>query len=69
MSSSKVSGQVVYRLNSKPTNKNRKNNIPTQIYYDIEFGAGDISTGDIAERMWNSRRELGIESGVVQLCY
>lgn len=69
ISSSKVAGQVVYRLNSKPTNKNRKNNIPTKLYYDFEFGAGNISTGDIAERMWNSKRELGIESGVVQLCY
>lgn len=70
MSSSKVAGQVVYRLNSKPTYSNRAKNIPTKIYYDIRFGAGDSSTGEVANRLGPStNRDMSIMTGTISLSY
>lgn len=70
MSSSKVAGQVVYRLNSKPKYSNRAKNIPTKIYYDIRFGAGDSSTGEVANRLGPStNRDMSIMTGTISLSY
>lgn len=70
MSSSKVAGQVVYRLNSKPTDSNRVKNIPTKIYYDIRFGAGDSSTGEVANRLGPStNRNMSVKRGTISLSY
>lgn len=69
-SSSKVAGQVVYRLNSRPTDSNRTKNIPTKLSYDIRFGAGDISTGEVANRLGSStNRDMSIMTGTITLSY
>lgn len=70
MSSSKVAGQVVYRLDLNPTNGNRVKNIPTKIYYDIRFGAGKTSNGKVANRMGaSSNRDMSIATGTISLSY
>lgn len=66
MSSSAVAGQVVYRLDKKPTKSNRMENIPVGIQYDIRFGAGDSITGDVANRLGPStNRDMSIKSGPI----
>lgn len=69
-SSSKVAGQVVYRLNGKPTYSNRANNIPVKLSYDIRFGAGDTSTGEVANRLGPStNRDMSIMTGTIYFSY
>lgn len=69
-SSSKVAGQVVYRLNGKPTYSNRANNVPEAISYDIRFGAGDVVTGEVANRLGPStNRDMSIKTGTIYLSY
>ena len=70
MSSSKVAGQVVYDLGCKPTSSNRTKNIPTKIYYDIRFGAGDSISGEVANRLGPStNRDMSIKTGTISLSY
>lgn len=69
-SSSKVFGQVVYRLNEKPSDKNRNKNIPERLDYDIRFGAGNISTGEVADRFGPSKnRDMYIKKGSIKFSY
>ena len=69
MSSSKVAGQVVYDIGCYPSESNRKYNIPTEIYYDIRFGAGDYS-GEVADRLGPStNRDMSILKGRIPLSY
>ena len=70
MSSSKVAGQVAYDLGCKPTSNNRKNSIPTKIYYDIRFGAGDSISGEVADRLGlSTNRDMSIKTGTISLSY
>lgn len=70
MSSSKVAGQVVYRLEEAPTEDNRASCIPTSIYYDIRFGAGDSVTGEVANRLGPStNRDMSIKKDSITLSY
>jgi hypothetical protein len=72
MSSSKVAGQVVYRLDKKPTgkSKNRSKNAPSEIKYDIRFGAGDKSSGKVANRLGvSTNREMSVNKGTIQTSY
>lgn len=63
-SSTKVSGQVVYRLNFKPTSTTRKTEAPTKITYEIRFGAGNIVNGKVANRLgFSTNRDMCIKTG------
>lgn len=69
-SSSAVAGQVVYRLKSKPTDSNRKENIPNSLYYNIRFGAGDQINGNVANRLGGStNRDMSIITGKLSVSY
>ena len=69
-SSSKVSTQIVYRLPKDSGTKNITSNIPTEIAYDIRFGAGDTDNGDVANRLGPStNRDMSIKTGKIKLSY
>ena len=68
MSSSKVEGQIVYRLNAEPTGKNRSTCAPAKMKYDIRFGAGNKKTGAVANRLGAStNRDMSIMTGTITL--
>ena len=70
MSSSKVAGQVAYRLIGKPTVAKRAGNVPSKICYDIRFGAGNKATGKVANRFGPStNRDMCIETGSFTMSY
>ena len=49
-SSSEVAGQVAYKTLLTPSDRNRYRNVPFSLYYDIRFGAGDKTNGQVANR-------------------
>lgn len=69
-SSSDVAGQVVYRLLNSPTKQNRNKNIPSCLYYNIRFGAGDYVNGQVANRLGAStNRDMSVDSDKLSICY
>lgn len=69
-SSSKVAGQVVYALDSKPTSSNRNDNLPSKISYDVRFGAGDETNGKVANRLgFSTNREMSIVADTISISY
>ncbi len=69
-SSSRFACHVAYRLDEKPTYKNRDENIPAKLKYDIRFGAGNTSNGKVANRGgWSTNRDMCIKTGTMSLSY
>ena len=64
-STSTISGQVVYRMEGEPGDDDNgfMINQPWCIAYDIRFGAGNLSTGKVANRGGlSTNREMSIET-------
>lgn len=71
MSSSKVAGQVVYRIGTTASNSsNRYNYIPSGIKYDVRFGAGNANSGAVANRLGGStNRDMSVYKGTIPFRY
>lgn len=62
-SSSSVAGEVLYRLDAKPTRATREDCCMKKVKCDVRFGAGNTSSGKVADRMGPStNREMSIKT-------
>lgn len=64
MSPNEVDGQVKFRINDK------SNYIPGEMCYNIRFGAGNVDTGKVANRVgFSTKRDMSINEGIFKLSY